>query len=405
MVGTSKRRLQSEEQAENSADHEVHTPDEHGQQDHQRDDHESRGLDLLAARPRDLLHLDANFAQAAGLKVGDYLTIGLLGVERQARIANLRRIDWESLGFNYVLVFSPNALEDAPHNLAATIELPAGSEAGGLLRSLVRGFPSSSVIEVGPLLTQARTILEQVSLAILAAASVAVLAGIAVLLGAIAAARAARIYDTVILRVLGASTRQLLMLQLTEFGLLAVLLALVALGLGGAGAWLVIVQLFEFEWRGERSGLGADQEFDAFYTSWLIARSVDRHTFVFSTDMGTTVDDLTRPEDFFSLGGFFNLSGLPPGYLSGPHYGIARLMYYRKIGRGGSGVLDLPAYVGLSLEAGNTWMRRDDISTGDLRKDGSLFFGVDTPLGPVYLAAGFDEGGGKQFYLFLGRTF
>ena len=71
----------------------------------------------------------------------------------------------------------------------------------------------------------------------------------------------------------------------------------------------------------------------------------------------------------------------------------------------GSGVLDLPAYVGLSLEAGNTWMRRDDISTGDLRKDGSLFFGVDTPLGPVYLAAGFDEGGGKQFYLFLGRTF
>src|SRR5690606_4688837 len=92
-----------------------------------------------------------------------------------------------------------------------------------------------------PLLTQARTILDQVSLAILAAASVAVLAGIAVLLGAIAAARAARIYDTVILRVLGASTRQLLMLQLAEFGLLAALLALVALGLG-------IVELFEFEW-------------------------------------------------------------------------------------------------------------------------------------------------------------
>ena len=100
----------------------------------------------------------------------------------------------------------------------------------------------------GPLLTQARAILEQVSLAILAAASVAVLAGIAVLLGAIAAARAARTYDTVILRVLGASTRQLLVLQLAEFGLLAAVLALVALGLGGTMAWLVIVQLFEFEW-------------------------------------------------------------------------------------------------------------------------------------------------------------
>jgi putative ABC transport system permease protein len=137
---------------------------------------------------------------------------------------------------------------DAPHNLAATVELPPGRSAAGLLRGLVRGFPSSSVIEVGPLLTQARAILEQVSLAILAAASVAVLAGIAVLLGAIAAARAARIYDTVILRVLGASTRQLLALQLAEFGLLAAMLALVALGLGGTAAWLVIVQLFEFEW-------------------------------------------------------------------------------------------------------------------------------------------------------------
>ena len=112
----------------------------------------------------------------------------------------------------------------------------------------MRAFPSSSVIEVGPLLTQAREILGQVSLAILAAAGVAVLAGIAVLLGAIAAARAARLYDTVILRVLGASTRQLLTLQLAEFGMLAAMLAFVALGLGGALAWLVIVQLFEFEW-------------------------------------------------------------------------------------------------------------------------------------------------------------
>lgn len=195
-----------------------------------------------------LVSVDEQLARAAGLRVGDYLTVGLLGVERSARIANLRRIDWESMGFNYVLVFSPNALADAPHNLAATVSLPGGTTAGGLLRDLVRGFPSSSVIEVGPLLTQARDILDQVSLAILAAASVAVLAGIAVLLGAIAAARAARLYDSVILRVLGASRRQLLGLQLAEFGLLATVLALVALALGGALAWLVIVQLFEFEW-------------------------------------------------------------------------------------------------------------------------------------------------------------
>jgi NTE family protein len=164
-------------------------------------------------------------------------------------------------------------------------------------------------------------------------------------------------------------------------------------------------QQFEFEWRGQRTGLGGDRDFNAYAATWLIARSIDRHTLIFWTDMGTTVDDLTRPEDLFTLGGFFNMSGLPPDSLSGPHYGIARLLYYRQIGRGGSGVLDLPAYAGVSFEMGNAWADRDDISTGDLRKDGSIFFGVDTPLGPVYIATGFDEGGDKQFYLFLGRSF
>jgi NTE family protein len=164
-------------------------------------------------------------------------------------------------------------------------------------------------------------------------------------------------------------------------------------------------QQFELEWRAERNAFGADRQFDALSGTWLIARSIERHTLIFWTDFGTTIDDLSTAENYFSLGGFFNLSGLPPGYLSGPHYGVGRFIYYRKIGRGGSGVLDLPAYAGISLEAGNTWANKNEASFGDLRKDASVFFGVDTPLGPVYLATGFDEGGDKAFYLFLGRTF
>ena len=195
-----------------------------------------------------LVSVDYELAEALDLAIGDYLTVGLLGVEHKARIASFRRIDWESMGFNYVLVFSPNTFDDAPHNFAATVDLPEGTATGPLLRALVQQFPSSSVVEVGPLLTQAREILDQVGLAVLAAASVAVLAGIAVLLGAIAAARAARIYDTVILRVLGASRRQLLLLQLAEFGFLAAILALLALVLGSGLGWLVMTQLFMFEW-------------------------------------------------------------------------------------------------------------------------------------------------------------
>ena len=195
-----------------------------------------------------LVSVDEEFAEAAGLEIGDRLTFGVLGAEIETRIANTRRIDWESMGFNYVFVLSPNALRDTPHNLAATIELGEGTPTGPLLQVLVREFPSTSVIEVGGVLQQARTILEQVGLATLAAASVAVLAGLAVLLGAIAAARASRTYDTVVLRVLGADRRQVLTMQLAEYALLAGALALVALALGSLTAWLVVTQLFEFDW-------------------------------------------------------------------------------------------------------------------------------------------------------------
>jgi NTE family protein len=163
-------------------------------------------------------------------------------------------------------------------------------------------------------------------------------------------------------------------------------------------------QQFDIEWRAERESVGAESNFDILRASWLVARSFDRHTLIFWTDAGTTVDALETPENSFSLGGFLNLSGLSPGFLAAPHYGISRLIYYRRIGRGGEGVLDLPAYAGVSLEAGNTWLERDDMYS-DLRMNGSLFFGLDTPLGPVYLATGFDEDGDKAFYLFLGRTF
>jgi len=199
-----------------------------------------------------LVSVDADQAKTIGLKVGDTLRISLLGTERSARVASLRKIDWTSFGFNYGLVFSPNALEDAPHSFAATITLAAPEKRPevrrAILSGLVRALPESSVIEVGPVLGQARTLLGQMGTAVFAAASVAILAGLAVLAGAIAAARAARQYDSVILRVLGASRGQLLALLLAEYTLLSAVLAAVALVLGCGTGWLVVVELFEFTW-------------------------------------------------------------------------------------------------------------------------------------------------------------
>lgn len=165
-------------------------------------------------------------------------------------------------------------------------------------------------------------------------------------------------------------------------------------------------QSLEIEWRGERTGLGSGRSADLVTADWRIARSIGRHTAVFWASGGTNLDAaLTDVRSRFSLGGFLNLSGLPPASISGNDFAIARLLYYRKIGSGGEGFLNVPAYLGLSYEVGNVWESRSDARFSGARQNGSLFLGLDTLLGPLYLGAGIDERGDNALYLFLGRTF
>jgi len=115
-------------------------------------------------------------------------------------------------------------------------------------------------------------------------------------------------------------------------------------------------------------------------------RSRGRNTLLFWASAGGVVGGsikATAVPDLFSLGGFFNLSGLASTSLFGPNYAIARAIYFRKIGRGGEGFFEFPAYIGMSLELGNIWQQRSDISFGSARKDASLFLAFDTFLGPV----------------------
>jgi NTE family protein len=167
-------------------------------------------------------------------------------------------------------------------------------------------------------------------------------------------------------------------------------------------------ETFTFQWDADRTDLGSDVARDRVTADWLVARSRGRNTLLWWTSAGTTLDGNVKPTalpEFYSLGGFFNLSGLAPQSLIGPHYAITRAIYFRKIGRGGEGFFEFPAYIGASLELGNTWAQRGEISAGSAHKDASIFFAIDTYLGPVYLGTGYDERGTSGFYLFLGRSF
>jgi putative ABC transport system permease protein len=192
-----------------------------------------------------LVSLDQPVAESLGLSVGDSLTVSVLGVEVKSTIAALREVKWENFGLNYALVFSPGSFDAAPHNMVATLTVNKAAERK-LGKSIPPAFPSSSLIEVGEVVSQISILLTQMAQAIAAAASIAILAGIAVLVGAIAAARQSRIYDSVILKLLGSTRRQILGAQAMEYAILAVVLGLVALALGMGAAWYVVVQIFDF---------------------------------------------------------------------------------------------------------------------------------------------------------------
>lgn len=155
----------------------------------------------------------------------------------------------------------------------------------------------------------------------------------------------------------------------------------------------------------EGSG-GGERGTDLMTIDWRMAHSWAKNTIVTWFSSGTTVGgSQTNVRTFFPLGGFLNLSGMPTWSMAGPEYAIGRVIYLRKVGNGGEGILDVPAYVGMSLEAGNVWSQRSDMSFGSTRKDASVFFGADTYVGPAYVACGYDSSGAVAFHLFLGRSF
>jgi putative ABC transport system permease protein len=167
-----------------------------------------------------LVSFEAAIAKGLGLKVGDTVTVNVLGRNVTARIANLRDVKWESLALNFVMVFSPNTLIGAPHNLLATVTLPKdapiASEAK-LAQEIGRAFPAATAIRVKDAIDAFHVIFNRVMVAVRAAGSVTLIAGALVLAGALATAQRRRIQQAVILKTLGATRRRILLSHFAEY--------------------------------------------------------------------------------------------------------------------------------------------------------------------------------------------
>jgi putative ABC transport system permease protein len=197
-----------------------------------------------------LVSFEAAIAKGLGLKVGDTVTVNVLGRNVTARITNLREVKWETLSLNFVMVFSPNTLIGAPHNLLATITLPKDAPLAAeakLAQQIGREFPATTAIRVKDAIDAFSVIFNRIMVAVRAAGSVTLVAGALVLAGALATAQRRRIQQAVILKTLGATRRRILLSHFAEYLVLALLTSFIALLIGGLAAWITVSQVMEVD--------------------------------------------------------------------------------------------------------------------------------------------------------------
>jgi NTE family protein len=160
----------------------------------------------------------------------------------------------------------------------------------------------------------------------------------------------------------------------------------------------------DIEFTVSEPALGADTSFELLETKFTKVWTRGRHSLNAGVMFNTSFDADDLVQNYFPLGGFLNLSGLAKGEISGPHAGFARMVYYRRTGETAPNIFDAPVFVGISLEAGNVWQSRSEARNASLLYNGSVFAGVDTFFGALFIGAGLSEGGDSNFYVLLGRS-
>lgn len=152
----------------------------------------------------------------------------------------------------------------------------------------------------------------------------------------------------------------------------------------------------------EIAGLGSDGDGETFEFGWDKALSRGANRFLFGARAHATWDAPSPLESLAPLGGFTNLSGFSERELLGPNLAFVRAVYYRRLGDSGK-LFSVPAYVGASVEAGNVYLTRDElVSLENLIHAGSVFVGIDSPFGPIFLGYGFADSGDRSLYLNFG---
>jgi putative ABC transport system permease protein len=200
-----------------------------------------------------LVSFERKLADGLNLKIGDEITVNVLGRDITARIASLRSVDWQNLGINFVLVFSPNTFRGAPHTHIATLTDPSSKAAGdaAIVKAVATAFPTVTSVRVREALETVGTVVNNLVLAIRGASAITLVSALMVLGGALAAGHRHRVYDAVILKTLGASRGRLIGGYALEYLMIGLATAVFGVLAGSVAAWLIVTRAMSlgFVWQ------------------------------------------------------------------------------------------------------------------------------------------------------------
>jgi putative ABC transport system permease protein len=191
-----------------------------------------------------LISLDEAVAKGTGLKIGDSMTLNVLGRSFEGRIASLRKVDFTTGGQNFVLVLSPGLIDKAPHAFLATVRVDDAQE-NAMYMAVTNRFANISAIRVKDAIQQVQALLASLAQGVSAASLVTILAGLLVLAGAIAAGARARLYDATILKVLGATRARIALVYVVEYAVLGAATGIIALACGTLAAWVIAATVLD----------------------------------------------------------------------------------------------------------------------------------------------------------------
>jgi putative ABC transport system permease protein len=192
-----------------------------------------------------LISISDNIAKDAGLKVGDELVFNIQGVLMETAIGSIRKVNWGSMQLNFSILFPSGVLENAPQFNVLTTYVPDDASSADLQRDLVKKFPNISILDIRQIFTIVEDILNKISWIINFMAFFSIFTGIIVLIGSVRNSKYQRIKESVLLRTLGAKSKQILQITALEYVYLGLLGSLVGISLSLISSQLLATLLFK----------------------------------------------------------------------------------------------------------------------------------------------------------------